>query len=186
MAKTFESVTALDVNPILGPSAPNVKKRTGCANELSFETGSVDLLVSLQALHHFNQDPHLARATRVLRPGGVYAALCWGEMRMPQAVKTAYAHVFDAIAPFWEAARAQTLAGYPDLSGLGRPIPLPASYRRHRVTLQQFEEMLAGWSALQAALRAGIDLPEPDITALDKLADGFELRWPLLGKVFRL
>ena len=184
LAKTFDLSVALDVNPVLGPCAKNVEKHTGSANSLLFDTDSVDLLISVQAFHHFDRERHVSEALRVLRPGGIFAALCWGEMQIPDAVRSAYASVFDAIAPYWEPERASVLAGYPDLLLPGQRIELALAHRSHRVSLDQFEEIIASWSGLQSALRAGVDLPEPKEDDLEKLDTSFEVRWPLIGKVF--
>ena len=186
LAKTFDRSVALDVNPVLGHCAKNVETFTGSANSLPFDTDSVDLLISVQAFHHFDHEKHLLEALKVIRPGGVFAALCWGEMQIPDPVRDAYASVFDAIAPYWETERAGVLAGYPDLLLPGQPIELALAYRSNRVSLDQFEEIIAGWSGLQSALRAGVDLPEPKEDDLDKLDKSFEARWPLIGKVFRV
>lgn len=186
LAKTFDRSVALDVNPVLGHCAKNVETFTGSANSLPFDTDSVDLLISVQAFHHFDHEKHLLEALKVIRPGGVFAALCWGEMQIPDPVRDAYASVFDAIAPYWETERARVLAGYPDLILPGQRIELALAYRSHRVSLDQFEEIIAGWSGLQSALRAGVDLPEPKEDDLDKLDTSFEVRWPLIGKVFRV
>lgn len=186
LAKTFDRSVALDINPVLGACAKNVEALTGSANELPFDTGTVDLLISIQSFHHFDKQKHLSEALRVIRPGGVLAALCWGEVQTPAPVSRAYAGVFEAIAPYWEIARADVLDGYPNLSIEGQAMALPTTYRSHQVTLEQFEESVATWSALQSALRADVEIPMPKDSELEKIDDVFELRWPLLGKVFRI
>lgn len=186
LGRTFDLSIALDINPVLGSCAKNVETLIGSANELPFDADSVDLLISVQAFHHFDCKRHLLEALRVIRPGGVFAALCWGEIQIPAQVTRAYSGVFEAIAPFWEAARAEVLGGYPNLSLEGQLVELPTTLRRHNVTLDQFEESLATWSALQSALRADVDIPMPKDSDLDKIDDMFELRWPLIGKVFRV
>ena len=186
LAKTYDRSVALDVNPVLGTCAQNVQAVTGSANRLTFGANSVDLLISVQAFHHFDQEKHISEAQRVLRPGGVFAALCWGEIQTPASVSRAYAGVFEAISPFWECARADVLSGYANLSIEGQSLALPRTYRRQNVTMDQFEESLATWSALQAALRADIEIPMPKDSDLEKIDNVFELRWPLLGKVFRV
>lgn len=186
LATAFDRSIALDINPILRGSAPKVRKMIGSANRLPFKTGSVDLLLSIQALHHFDRDKHVKSALRVLRPGGVFAAICWGEIEIPTQVRLAYAPIFEAIAPYWETSRADTLAGYPNLFVPGLAMTFPTTYQSRRVNLDQFEEIVATWSGIQAALRAGVDIPEPEGGALDTLDRVFEMRWPLIGKVFRV
>lgn len=186
LAKMFHRSVALDVNPVLGSSARNVETLMGSANSLPFDTDSVDLLISVQAFHHFDREMHLSEALRVIRPGGAFAALCWGEVQIPDPVQRAYTGVFEAIAPYWETARADVLGGYPGLSFTGQPMALPTTYRCQSVTLDQFEESVATWSALQTALRADIEIPMPEDSDLECIDDVFELRWPLIGKVFKV
>ena len=63
---------------------------------------------------------------------------------------------------------------------------LPVTYQSRWFDLDQFERHLATWSGLQAALSAGVEIPEPENNDLDQLDHVFELRWPLIGKVFRV
>ncbi|WP_305985883.1 class I SAM-dependent methyltransferase [Roseibium sp. MMSF_3544] len=186
LASTYEHSIALDINPVHGHCEPNVRKVAGSANHLRFEEGSVDLLISIQAFHNFDRDKHLSEALRVLRPGGVFAALCWGEVDIPAPVKHAYTPVFEAIDPCWETARADVMAGYPGISIPGEAMTLPETYRSHWFDLDQFERYLATWSGLQAALSAGVEIPEPKDNDLERIDHVFELRWPLIGKVFRV
>ena len=186
LAKAFDRSVALDVNPVLGPRRSNVEVLTSNASKLPFDKGSIDLLISVQAFHHFDREKHLSEALRALRPGGVFAALCWGEIQIPELVRRAHASVFEAIAPYWETERGNLLAGYPDLSLPGQRMNLPNAYRSQRVSLDQFEEIIATWSGLQSALRAGVDLPEPQENDLENLDPSFEIRWPLIGKVFKV
>ncbi len=186
LARNFDNAIALDINPVLGDCVSNVKKLTGSANRLPLSSNSVDLVISVQAFHHFDSKKHLESALRILRPGGVFAALCWGEIEIPSPVKTAYASIFEAIEHYWEPSRADTLAGYPSLSMPGQSLTLPTTYRSLDVTLDQFEGIVATWSGLQSAIRAGVEIPEPEDTALEHLDSVFELRWPLMGKLFRV
>lgn len=186
LARAFSRSIALDINPVLGTCSQNVETLRGSANRLPFDTSMVDLLISIQAFHHFDQEEHLSEAKRVVRPGGVFAALCWGEMQVPDPVSRAYAGVFEAIAPYWETARSDVLSGYPNLSIEGQPMTFPTTFRCHRVTLDQFEESVATWSALQSALRAEAEIPMPNERDLEKVENVFEVRWPLIGRVFRV
>ncbi|NIQ37653.1 MAG: methyltransferase domain-containing protein [Proteobacteria bacterium] len=42
-----------------------------CANSLPFSDGSLDAVVTFNAIHHFNLDRFVGGASRVLRPGGL-------------------------------------------------------------------------------------------------------------------
>ncbi|MCO1655205.1 class I SAM-dependent methyltransferase [Pseudonocardia humida] len=54
---------------------PEVQARSGTAEEVPAEDSSVDAVLVGQAWHWFDHDRALAEAARVLRPGGVLAAL---------------------------------------------------------------------------------------------------------------
>ena len=51
--------------------------RQGPAEDLPFQDGSVDLLTAASAAHWFDQSRFLAEASRVLKPRGCMALLCF-------------------------------------------------------------------------------------------------------------
>ncbi|MEO9778630.1 MAG: class I SAM-dependent methyltransferase [Sedimentitalea sp.] len=187
LANRYATSCAVDINPI--PLLPDTLVKAMCvdAGGLPFEDSSVDLVLSMQALHHFDVAKHLAEARRILRPGGVFAALCWGEISLPDDVRHAYTPIFDAIAPFWEPQRAFVLSGYKGLEFAGVSVTRPRAEMRRKCNLDGLEEVMATWSAVQGAITAGIDLPDPDLSVLRKDENAkFDIRWPLLGPVFRV
>lgn len=54
---------------------PDVTAQSGSAESIPLPDGSVDAVVAGQALHWFDQEQALPEIARVLRPGGVFAAL---------------------------------------------------------------------------------------------------------------
>ena len=189
MARAFGRVIACDIRPIPVPSdaAPrNLERRQAPAEAIPADDRSADLVVSMQALHFFDRTGHLAEVRRVLRPGGVFAALAWGEMLLPGPVAAHLAALTTALAAHWEPARAEVVAGYPDLHFAGKALALPAAAMVRAMTLAGILAEISGWSAARRARAAGMVLPAP-VPALPGLtADArFAVAWPIVGRVFR-
>jgi SAM-dependent methyltransferase len=58
-----------------GSTAPNVQFREGFADQTGLDSGSADIVTCVQAFHWMNPDATLAEVGRVLRSGGVFAAI---------------------------------------------------------------------------------------------------------------
>lgn len=186
LAWRFPTAISLDIGPTRVsrrvPSQLNAQ-----AEALPLAADSVDLLVSAQTLHHFSVPPHLAEARRVLRPGGVFAALRWGALQLPADLEDLYGEFFEAVEPFWEPHREWVISGYPDVDFCGTPIELPPIVVTRNASLAVLEAHLVRWSSTQAALRADVDIPDPPLTgALRRRFATFEMRWPIRGQVYRV
>ncbi len=183
LTRCFKKVIAIDKAP---PAASLTKTTVLCATaeEVPAEDGSVDLLLSMQALHHFDIDRHLREAERVLRRGGVFAALSWGEIVLPEAVAEAYRPVITSVAPYWEPCRDWVVSGYPGLPMPGRAVTIPKARLSKNMTLPALDAEVARWTAVQRALTAGADIAEPALDGLGLSDDAvFEVHWPLVGQV---
>lgn len=188
MVSQYSSVTALDADqrhmkilkkPVQGVCAT--------ADALPFADNTMDLVISMQALHHFDVDKHLAESHRVLRDGGVFAALCWGEIHLPADVASAYSSVFEALQPCWEDARQWLVRGYEGLKFEGAEITLPPARMTRLLCLDDLDLTIATWSSARKAHKDGVRIPDPKITSRQKrLQNRFPVSWPLLGKVFRV
>lgn len=138
----------------------------------------------MQALHHFNVRRHLDEARRVLRPGGVLAALAWGAIRLPCRLRQAYEPTLRSVEPFWEAERNWVTSGYPGLVFPGTAVALPPAAMTRHMTLGELDAHIAGWSATQSALRQGADIADP-ATKANIPGRRFAVAWPIVGRVFR-
>jgi SAM-dependent methyltransferase len=58
-------------------AAPHVELRRGRAQATGLPDGCADVVTAVQAFHWMAPGPTLAEAARVLRPGGVFAAVDW-------------------------------------------------------------------------------------------------------------
>ncbi|UYV39581.1 class I SAM-dependent methyltransferase [Rhodobacteraceae bacterium D3-12] len=188
LAPRFHSVTATDIAPPRG--AMRAAKKAGyayltaSAETLPFEDHSVDLVISMQALHHFDVEGHLNEASRILRQGGVFVALAWGELQLPDAVAETYAPVFRALEKYWEPERDWVVSGYSDLDFNGRPIVLPAARMQKKMSYDDLDRHIGELSATRSAREAGSPLPQIDRSKY-QLDEPFEVSWPLVGRAFK-
>lgn len=189
MARRFKLAVATDIKP---PPAQIGGNNEFCvvaaeAECLPFDNGSTDLLVSMQSLHFFDLERHLAEARRVLRQGGVYAAFAWGEIAVPAGVAEAFAPLMRAIEPFWEPARNRVISGYPDVAFSGTAIPIPQASMSRLFSCAELEGLISTWSAARLARKAGVRIPRPDCRlAAIPLGGRFTVSWPIVGRTYRI
>jgi SAM-dependent methyltransferase len=181
----FNRVTATDIAPPARKSPYGVVITKAAAEHLPAADASVDLLISMQALHHFDTERYLAEALRVLRPGGVLAALCWGEIVLPGPVLRAYKPTLKALAPHWEDSRSWVLSGYAGLTFPGRPLTLPQARMTRMMTVADIGSDIRRWSAFRRALAAGAVIPVPSLDSFDP-ARPVPVHWPVLGRAFQV
>ncbi len=141
LAAAFTRVVATDASArqlAEAPALPNVDWRVAPAEASALPDASVDLVSVAQALHWLPVAAFHAEVDRVLRPGGLYAVLCYGRMQVDApAVEALVQHYYDEIVgPYWPPERRTLEAGYRDL-----PLPYPL------VATPSFE-MVAHWEAL--------------------------------------
>ena len=181
----FRRVLATDISPPAQKSPYGVRVTKAAAEQLPVTDCSVDLLISMQALHHFDRTAHLAEATRILRPGGVFAALCWGEIILPERVLDAFRPVLAALASHWESERSSVISGYADLAVLGKSLTLPYARMTRQATIPGLEAEIRRWSAFQRAAAVGAEIPTPALNGIDP-AQPFLIHWPVLGRAFQV
>ena len=91
------------------------------AEDSGLERASIDLIVVAQALHWFDFDRFYAEVARVTRPGGVIAAISYGEVRVAGAPDPVVSHFYhDLIGPYWPPERRYVDEGYATI-----PFPFP-------------------------------------------------------------
>ncbi|WP_297770600.1 class I SAM-dependent methyltransferase [uncultured Roseovarius sp.] len=156
------------------------------AENLPLPSDSVDMVVSMQALHHFDLAGHLTEARRVLSPGGIFAALAWGEMVLPVDVRTACDDFLAAVKPFWEAERGWVVSGYNGLKFEGEALALPKAAMRKTVTVEALVVLFRGWSAYKAGQRDCAEVLAATRLRLRQLGHAqITVAWPIVGQVFR-
>lgn len=73
--------------------------------DIGLADASVDLVTVAQALHWFKFDEFYANVRRVLKPGGVIAAWCYGMNYVTPAVDVVVDRLYQITDPYWEAGR---------------------------------------------------------------------------------
>lgn len=155
--------------------------------------GSVDLITVAQALHWFKFDAFYANVRRVLKPGGVIAAWCYGihhvEPKLDAIVDYLYCHTTD---PYWPADRKwidekyETIPfEFDETAFKGR---LPTLRCCMHWNLAQYVGYLESWSATQRFKAAeGYDPIEEIYEKLAAAWGDVEMRrdvwWPIYMRV---
>ena len=171
--------------------AANVEYRVEPAEQSSLAAASVDLVCVAQALHWFEQERFHAEVRRVLRPGGVIAALAYAGCRIDPAIDRVTTHLYvDLTGPYWPPERAHIEAGYATLPFPYKPIPAPAFEMVAQWNLGQFLAYLRSWSATQRYAKACGEDPvarvEGDMAAAwGEAARVRAVRWQLTLRVGR-
>lgn len=190
LSEYFKLAIATDVNPPPSVFPVAAKDRISyiksTAENLPVPSDSVDMVVSMQALHHFDVARHLAEAHRVLTPGGIFAALAWGEIALPGNVKDACQEFIDLAAPFWEPERDWVAAGYPGLAFDGESVELPLASMNKTFGSGDLIRTLKTWSAYRRGKETCPDAFDAALEKLRKLGGSeFEVSWPIVGRIFR-
>lgn len=184
LAPWFAAVHAVDTSHRhlrSGFTASNVYKTVADAAALPYRGGSADLVISMQALHAFDVPRHTAEAQRVLAPGGILAALCYGNLDLKAPLNQAFHDLRQALSDHWEAEKCLTDAGYRTLdfgAGMTEIAVAPAALKR-RMSGTEVLAYLARSTAGRAAVAAGVPLLLPPAAG-----DGWAV-WPVHGRVLR-
>lgn len=153
---------------------------------------SADLVTVAQALHWFDLDAFYAAVRRVLRPGGVFAAWCYGLSTVSPDVDAVYGELYDGLLdPYWPPERRHVENGYAELRFPFRPIAPPALAMTQDWTLAQYLAYLRSWSAVQLYRKARGEDPVALIEAPMARAWGDAearraVRWPLSFRAGRV
>lgn len=171
LAAHFEAVHATD------PSAQQLAQaRTAAgvgyarerAEDVSLPDASVDLVLAAQALHWFDLDLFYAQVRRVLKPGGVLAAVGYDWMYVDPAIDAAIgAHLMPPLADQWAPQNALLWAGYRSIPFPGEDVRLGPFAIYLDWSFSEARAYLESWSSVRS-LRAAGD-PTPIDAALERL-----------------
>ena len=158
LAERFGRVIATDVSSAQlaeAPPHPRVDYRVAPAEASGLETGVADLVAVAQALHWFDLPRFFAEAGRVLRPGGVLAAWCYGPFRVDDAAAELPVAAFAAeVHPYWFPERALVDSGYRTIAFPFTELAAPAFELRAEWTGEEIAGYLGTWSATAAYTKA--------------------------------
>lgn len=158
LAEHFRAVVATDASVAQlaqGAPHPRVSYAACSAERSALRSRSVSLVTVAQALHWLDLEPFYAEVRRVLVPGGLVAAWCYGLLEVegePGAVVRRFAT--EVVGPYWPAERALVDAGYATVPFPFAEVEAPAFAMERRWTLAELAGYLGTWSAVRLYRRA--------------------------------
>lgn len=176
LAEHFARVVATDASAEQVASArphPRVELRVAPAERSGLDDRSAELVTVAQALHWFDVPAFFAEARRVLRPGGLLAAWCYGNPVLPDAAleRTLVDFYDGVVGAYWPPERRLILEGYASLPFPFREVAPPPLAMEADLTLDGLAGYLRTWSATSRYLAAhGVD-------PVDDLVERFRADW---------
>jgi len=124
------------------------------AESVSLPDGSADLVLAAQSLHWFDRDRFYAEAKRVLRPGGVLAAIGYNWMYVdPEVDQAISTRVLPLLEPYWAPHNAILWDGYRSIDFPGQEVRLGVFGIYLDWSFEQVEDYIRNWSACRALVR---------------------------------
>jgi ubiquinone/menaquinone biosynthesis C-methylase UbiE len=170
---------------------PDIQYRHEPAEECGLSDATADLVVIAQALHWVDRGRFYAEARRVLKPGGVIAAVGYGLMSVTPSLDHAIARLYDGIlGPYWAPERRLVDDGYKSIEFPFSEFAAPHFIMSHQWKFEQLMGYLESWSALQKCrketggdpLKVAHDLLEADWGDKGSIRT---VTWPLAVRVGR-
>lgn len=155
---------------------------------------SVDLVTGAQAVHWFDLPKFYSIITRILRkPGGIIAVWCYKSFAVSPEFDHVMKQFYDTTVPYWKRNVQYLSDGYKELPfpfesvGLGfegQPLELDMP---KEVAFEGFLTMLRSFSAVNTALKQGVDLlSEKVVKELENAWGGSKLVRTITYKAFML
>lgn len=166
-----------------GRPHPRVTYRVEPAEQCSLADASADLVMIAQALHWLDIPAFHREVRRVLKPGGLYAAVCYGLLTVDPEID-ALLHEFEhgVVGPYWPPERALIDSAYAGIDFPGRAVAVPTFAMTVDWDLGGLLDYLDSWSAVQRYRRARGHDPLPALAAALRPVWGTgsrRVRWPL-------
>lgn len=148
----FDRVLACDASleQLSAVELRDIQCLAATAEALPLAGGRCDLIVVAQALHWFATPAFFREVQRLLKPGGLFCAWCYGLMRIDPALDALIDRLYhDTLADHWPPGRASIEAGYRDLQPPFARIAVPAFAIELQWNLDHLTGYLRTWSAVQ-------------------------------------
>lgn len=155
LAGRFERVVGLDASEALirvAPEIEGVEWKVARAEATGLPAASVDLVIAAQAAHWFKHEAFAREVRRILRPGGVVAAWCYGLFHFTEhpGLEGALRHFHDAVVgPYWPPERIYIEEGYRRLPFPFREYAAPVFSMQGEFTGDALLGYLGTWSAVK-------------------------------------
>jgi SAM-dependent methyltransferase len=162
------------------------------ASHSPFADNQFDLVSVAQALHWFDLDNFYPEVKRVTKPGGVFAAWCYGLFNISTEIDTLIQGFHDeTVGACWPEGRQHITRGYTSLAFPFERIANPEFHMGARWTLPQLLGYLGTWSAVHYYRdQYGED---PLVLLAEQLASAWpepqtarDVRWPVALHVGRV
>lgn len=195
LAEHFDEVVATDASEAQLRAAlahQRVHYRQAPAETSGLAAGTVDLVTVAQALHWLDRPAFYAEVRRVLAPGGVLAAWCYGLLEIsPDVDALVHAFYADTVGAYWPPERRLVESGYRTIEFPFVEFPLPLLAIEAELTLDELGGYIGTWSAVLRYRKAtGADPVGP---LLDRVRGPWGspgarrlARWPLTVRAGRV
>jgi SAM-dependent methyltransferase len=168
-----------------------VRYFAGSSESSALAERRVDLVTVAQALHWFDRERFYREVSRVIAPGGAFAAWSYGLLRSTPALDRVIAEFYEeTVGPWWPPERALVEKGYRTIAIPIEEAAAPPFAIEARLTLEELLGYIRTWSAVGRFISArGFD-PIPELgEALGPLwgepAVARNITWPLTVRAGR-
>jgi SAM-dependent methyltransferase len=189
LADYFSQIVATDLsaNQLSEAKAHSrVDYRVAVAESSGLPSASMDVVTVAQALHWFRLDQFYAEIRRVLRPGGVFAAWCYGTgtVSVDPADRVFQDFYHRVVGPYWQPERKLVEDGYKTLPFPQPELATPLLNMELDWSLEALMGYVRSWSATARYVRDRGNDPVPDLynRLLPSWGDpraNHKIRWPL-------
>lgn len=195
LASIYNSVEATDASEqqiVQAAPHPQVRYQVCEASHTPFADNSFDLITVAQALHWFNLENFYAEVNRVSKPGGVFAAWCYGLFSINPDIDEVINHFYnETVGPFWPEERKYIDNGYASLTFPFETIQAPGFCMTVNWNLQQVLGYVSTWSAVQYYRKQHDDDPVSNLASrLEKSwgnsSQQYTINWPISLHVGRI
>ena len=190
LARHFDHVFASD--PSAGQlahaaSTPRVTYAVEPAEQCSLGDGSCDLVLAATALHWFKHEQFFREAKRVLRQGGLLAAIGYDWFYVDPEIDALIGRtLLKPLEPYWAANNWLLIDGYRTLPFPGEEVRMTPSAIHLSWTREQLEAYARSWSAVQKLGEPIVQHAFAELAHIWPDGEARHVTMPMLSRVTRL
>jgi SAM-dependent methyltransferase len=144
-------------------------------------------VLAANALHWFDRSGFYAEVRRILRPGGVLAAIGYGWFYVDPVVDEIVGRaLLKPLEPVWAGANLLLLDGYRTIDFPGEEIRLTPCAIHLAWTRDQLEDYVKSWSAVQRAGPGLADAAFAELATVWSAGEQRHIYMPVIGRAARL